>query len=61
MAAKLSSRLLVALSIAYGIVMAVLGAFGSPATGPVALIGALVIGGLWAVRAMPFGNRDRSS
>jgi hypothetical protein len=48
----LSSRVLVVASIVYGIAIAILGVLGSPATALVATIGALVIGGLWAVRGV---------
>jgi len=48
----LSPPVLLTLSIAYGALIAVLGALGSSATGTVALIGALVVGGLWAVRGV---------
>jgi len=57
---KLTSRLLIVLSLCYGIVIAILGALGSSALTIVAIIGALVIGGLWAVRGM-FSSRDRSA
>jgi hypothetical protein len=52
MGSKLSAPLLVILSICYGITVAILGALDSPATGIVAIIGALVVGGLWAVRGV---------
>jgi hypothetical protein len=48
----LSTKVLVVASIAYGIAIAILGVVGSSATGLVATIGALVIGGLWAVRGV---------
>ncbi|MBC6462143.1 hypothetical protein [Actinomadura sp. HBU206391] len=48
----LSPPVLVTLSIAYGALVAVLGALGASATGTVALVGALLIGGLWAVRGV---------
>ncbi|HEU4423657.1 MAG TPA: hypothetical protein VFR67_14080 [Pilimelia sp.] len=57
---KLSFRLLVVLSICYGIAVAILGALGSAALTIVAVVGALVIGGLWAVRGV-FAGRDRSA
>jgi hypothetical protein len=47
-----STRLLVILSICYGIVVAILGALDSPAIGIVAIVGALILGGLWAVRGL---------
>ena len=49
---KLSSRVLVALSIAYGVTVAILGALDSSAISVFAIVGALVLGGLWAVRGM---------
>jgi len=52
MDSKLSARLLVILSICYGITIAILGAVGSSAIGIVAVVGALVLGGLWAVRGL---------
>jgi hypothetical protein len=60
MTAQSTSRLLVVLSIAYGIVIAILGALGSSAIALVAMIGALIIGGLWAVRGIYFGGARRS-
>lgn len=44
----LSARVLILLSIAYGITVALVAAFGGPVS-PVAIVGALVIGALWAV------------
>jgi len=55
-----SSRALFVLSLIYGGVIAVLAILGSSALTIVAVIGALVIGGLWAVRGM-FISGDRSS
>jgi hypothetical protein len=49
---KLSSRALVALSVAYGIAIGILATFDSPAMTTVAVIGALVLGGLWVVRGL---------
>lgn len=54
----LSSRVLIVLSLAYGIVIAILGAIGSSALGIVALIGALIVGGLWVVRAVVSEDAD---
>jgi hypothetical protein len=48
MNAILSWRPLVVLSIVYGVTLALLGAFDGP-VGPVAIVGALLIGLLWAV------------
>jgi hypothetical protein len=59
MTPQLSARLLIALSLCYGIAVAVLGMLHSPAIGAVAGIGALVIGGLWAIRGV-FANRGTS-
>jgi hypothetical protein len=56
MTPALATRLLIALSICYGIVVAILGALGSSAVGIVAMIGALVIGGLWAIRGVIFSR-----
>jgi len=44
--------MLVVLSICYGIVIAILGALDSPAIGIVAIVGALILGGLWAARGI---------
>jgi hypothetical protein len=60
MSPALSARLLIVLSICYGIAIAILGFLNSPAVGLVAMIGALVLGGLWAVRGM-FASRSRST
>jgi Flp pilus assembly protein TadB len=53
---KNSSRWLLVLSFVYGGVIAVLALLSSPALTIVAVIGALVIGGLWAVRGMFIGG-----
>jgi hypothetical protein len=42
----------VILSIVYGGTVAVLGLLNSPAIAIVALVGALIVGGLWAVRGV---------
>ena len=47
-----SGYLLIALSIVYGAVIAILGFLDSSAITLVAVIGALVLGGLWAIRGM---------
>jgi hypothetical protein len=60
MTAQLATRLLVLLSIVYGIGIAILGALESSALTNVAVIGAVVLGGLWAVRGLLF-SRNRSS
>lgn len=57
MTPQLYSRLLIVLSLCYGIAIAILGALGSPAVGLAAMIGALVLGGLWALRGVFFGRR----
>ncbi len=48
----LSARLLIVLSMVYGIVIAILAYLGSRALGLVAMIGALVLGLLWVVRGL---------
>ncbi len=53
---RLSARLLIAASICYGIAVAILGFFGSSALTIFAVVGALVLGGLWALRGV-FMNR----
>jgi len=58
MSPKSTARLLIIVSMAYGITVAILGVLGSSAVGLVAMIGGLVIGSLWAVRGMFL--RDRS-
>jgi hypothetical protein len=60
MTAQLATRLLVLLSIVYGIGIAILGALDSAALTNAAVIGAVVLGGLWAVRGLLF-SRNRSS
>jgi hypothetical protein len=57
MNAILSQRVLVILSIVYGLTVALVGAFDGP-VGPVAIVGALVIGGLWALRGV-IASRSR--
>jgi hypothetical protein len=52
----LSARILIILSISYGLAVAAIGALGGPVT-PFAIIGALVLGGLWAVRGVLGGGR----
>jgi predicted membrane-bound mannosyltransferase len=49
---KLSARVLIVLSMCYGIVIAILGFLDSSAVTTVAVIGALVLGVLWAVRGV---------
>jgi hypothetical protein len=56
---KTSARALVALSVAYGITIGILGALDSGALVTVAIIGAMVLGGLWVVRGL-FINRERA-
>jgi hypothetical protein len=60
MSGQLATRLLVVLSIAYGVAIAILASLDSPAMTNVAIIGAVILGGLWAVRGVIFG-RNRSS
>jgi hypothetical protein len=57
---RLSVRVLVALSLCYGILIAILAVLGSSAVTVVAVIGALVLGGLWAVRGI-FADRGPSN
>jgi hypothetical protein len=52
MSPKLSARILIALSICYGILVGILGALNSSALGAVAIAGAIVLGGLWAIRGV---------
>jgi hypothetical protein len=52
MNSKRSAQLLVILSIVYGGTVAVLGLLNSSAIAIVALVGALIVGGLWAVRGV---------
>jgi hypothetical protein len=59
MSPMLATRILVLLSICYGIGVAILAALGSSALSTVAHIGALALGALWAVRGLLFG-RDGS-
>ncbi len=56
MTPKLTARILLVLTICYGITIGILGTLGSSAVSIVAVIGALVIGGLWAIRGA-FLNR----
>jgi predicted membrane-bound mannosyltransferase len=58
MNAKTSARILVTLSIAYGVVIGILGTLDSAALTTVAVVGALVLGGLWVIRGL-YANRDR--
>ncbi|WP_162907986.1 hypothetical protein [Allorhizocola rhizosphaerae] len=52
MNSRLSARLLITASIGYGIAVAILGYLGSSALALVAIVGALVLGGLWAIRGV---------
>lgn len=58
MTQKTSGAILVALSVAYGITIGILGYFEAPAMTPFAVIGALVLGGLWVVRGL-FATRKQ--
>jgi hypothetical protein len=51
MSRQLSTRILVGLSILYGMTIGVLGAL-DVAVAPVAIIGAVILGGLWIVRGL---------
>lgn len=55
---KRAAQILLILSIALGVTIALLGAFDSPAVATVAIIGALAIGGMWAVWGIVF-DRDQ--
>jgi hypothetical protein len=58
MKSKLSAQVLVVASICYGIAVAMLGVVGSSATALVATIGALILGGLWAIRGVLLRKPD---
>ncbi len=55
---QLSAKGLIILSIGYGLAVAAIAALHGPVT-PFAIIGALVLGGLWAVRGVLGGGRGR--
>ncbi|HET9143333.1 hypothetical protein [Actinophytocola sp.] len=57
---KTSARILIAASVAYGVAIGILGALESSATSVVAIIGALILGGLWVIRGL-YLNRDRTT
>lgn len=57
---KTSSRILVLLSMAYGITIGILAALGSDAMVTFATIGAPVLGLLWVARGM-FVKRDQTA
>jgi hypothetical protein len=54
----LSTEVLVVASICYGIAIAILGVLGSSAIALVATIGALILGGLWAIRGVLLRKPD---
>jgi hypothetical protein len=54
---KLASRLMFVLTVCYGIAIAFLGFLGSSALTIVAVAGALVIGGLWAILGVFFSEK----
>lgn len=56
MTREVSTRILVGLSILYGVSIAVLGAL-DVAVAPAAMIGAVVLGALWALRGLVFRHR----
>jgi hypothetical protein len=58
MKAILSTQVLTIASICYGIAIAILGVVGSSAIALVATIGALVLGGLWAIRGVVLRKPD---
>jgi hypothetical protein len=57
MTPQLSARILIIASIVYGLTVAAIAAFDGPVT-PFAIVGALIIGGLWAVRGVMGGGRQ---
>lgn len=59
MTSILSARLLTALSIAYGLLVALIAVFAESALSAVAIVGALVVGGLWALKGV-FSDRPRA-
>lgn len=59
---KRIALILVLLSMAYGLTLALLGSSGSSAVGTVALVGGVVVGALWVVVGiMPDRNADRDA
>jgi hypothetical protein len=60
MTPQLANRVLLVLSIVYGSAIAILAVLDSSALTNFAVIGAIVLGGLWAVRGLLF-SRNRSS
>jgi hypothetical protein len=56
---KLSAQILITFSIGYGTTVALLAVVAPSAVTTVAIIGALVIGGLWAVRGVFLNGRTR--
>jgi hypothetical protein len=57
---KTSARVLVALSIAYGVTIGILGMVDAGGITTFVVIGALILGALWVVRGL-FLRRDRSA
>jgi hypothetical protein len=55
---KTSARILVLLSVAYGVAIGILGAFGSSVVAEVAVVGAGVLGVLWVARGI-FIDREQ--
>jgi hypothetical protein len=60
MSRETSGRVLVALSVCYGILLGILAALDVGALGTVAVIGALVLGALWVLRGL-FSGRSRAT
>jgi len=56
MTPELSSRILVLLSVVFGITVASLAILGSDAVGPFAAIGGMVLGLLWVARSLFVGR-----
>jgi len=57
---KTSARVLVALSVAYGVLIGILGALDSGALTTTAVIGAVLLGGLWVVRGLFISRQQQS-
>jgi hypothetical protein len=54
---KRSAQILIGLSIGYGVTVGLLGVFAPAAVAPVAIVGAMVLGGLWAIRGVLLDDR----
>jgi hypothetical protein len=56
---KLTARILALLTLCYGILIGILGALNSAALGTAAVVGAIVIGALWAARGVLVNRSGR--